>query len=887
MSDERQNPSVNPLRAGDRIGRYELLEELGSGGMGVVFRARDLELDREVALKSPHPELVADPKLRHRFLREARLTSRLSHPHIVPILDSFEHEGRPWIALQLVSGKSLAETLRADGKLPPRRVAEWAESLTDALRLSHERGVLHRDVNPRNVLVADDGRVFLTDFGLARLLEPEPVSPDATTEPGDTTRGAVMGTPRYMSPEQALGKPLDERSDLFSLGAVLYEMLTGAPAFGPTPSGSVLDAIIHREPEPIARFTYESPAELERIVRKAMAKAPDERYPDARSLLVDLRTLRRQLDAEEFTGSHPEWQPRSLPRKSRRRALSRAAWIAAAMIAVAAGLLWLRGREAPLPSGRPVQITSSPDWEGHPALSPDGGRVAYCALTAGNYDLWIVDARGGEPLRLTDHASIDRDPAWFPDGSAIAFVSERSGSPAVWKIGQMGGSATLLVPYADYPAISPDGSRVAFARKNDGGLYRICVARLDAVDGAAFMTGDDSGLWNHRHPAWSPDGRRIAYASQDNVWVFGASGKKPRRITSGGLYDSHPTWAPSGRWIYFGSNRGGAPGIWRVPASGGEPERVTAGGHEVWPSIASAGKRIAYGATSANDDVIVRDLARGTEATIASALDEHMPSLAPDGSAVVYVSKRQGAKYEIWRQRLVSGVPEGDPVRLIDQPGDASHPCFSPDGRWIAYYRIIEGARDIWVISAEGGEAVRVTDDPAPDYQPAWSADGSAVAFISERGGREGVWLVPVSDGKPSGAARRLTPPEAQASAFALSPDGRRIAFVNAGPRSDVMLADLGGGDGGRALIEGQRVMRMRWDRSTGDLLASAWWGEDELSIRRVSPQTGEAIERIARLGGGQVVPVFDVSADGRFVAFSRSEEQGDIWVLEAEKGSY
>jgi eukaryotic-like serine/threonine-protein kinase len=886
MSRERPHSSASPLVAGMRIGRYELLEELGSGGMGVVFRARDCELDREVALKSPHLDLVTDPVQRRRFLREARLTSRLSHPHIVPILDSLEHDGRPWIALQLVVGESLAERLQRTGRLSPRRAAAWAEDLADALAVSHGQGVLHRDVNPRNVLVTQDDRVLLTDFGLARLLEAERASTEGTTRSAATAEGAVVGTPRYMSPEQALGKPLDERSDLFSLAVVLYEMLTGQPAFASTPEGGVLDAIIHHEPEPIARFTYEVPPEFEQIIRKAMAKDPEERYPDARALLVDLRALRRRLDAEAYSGTHPGWKSPASSRARRGRVLRVAAWGAVA-VAAAATWLVLRSRDAPLPVGRPVQITSSPGWEGAPALSPDGGRVAYCALTDGNYDIWVVGARGGEALRLTSDPGADRAPAWYPDGSAIAFTSDRTGALAIWKVGQLGGSATLLVADADYPAVSPDGSRLAFARANVAGIYRIVVAPLDHPAATTVLTGDDGGLWSHRHPAWSPDGKWLAYASQDKVWRVDAAGGTPTLLASDTAFDAHPAWSPSGRYVYYTSSSDGVAAIWRVAPPDGTPERVTTGSHESWPSTGRTGERIAYATATESNDVVVRDLARGTEVTLASALDDMMPTLAPDGSAVVFVSRRQGAKYELWRQRLVAGAPDGDPVRLTDQPGNSSHPAYSPDGRWIAYYQILAGQRDIWVVPAAGGEAVGITNDAAPDYQPAWTPDGRGLVFLCERGGRARVWCVAFADGRAVGEMRPLTPDSLEVRAFALSPDGREIAVADAGNGSELVLMAVGGEGPRHRLLPGTVVDRMRWDVSSGDLFVAAWWGAGERAVVRVSSVTGARLERVVSLGGESVVPVFDISADGRLIAFSRGEERGDVWVLEAQRGKF
>ncbi|HXI01685.1 MAG TPA: serine/threonine-protein kinase, partial [Candidatus Saccharimonadales bacterium] len=279
---------------GKKISHYELLEILGEGGMGVVFRAKDLSLPREIAMKRPRPADATDPDLHRRFLREGRAMAGLTHPNIVPVYDVFEADGVPWIVMELVKGTSLRTRLDSEGALPFEEVLRISEQLASALGEAHANHVLHRDIKPANVLLGADGRARLSDFGLARYFTaPEDISSTATKSLDISAPGAVAGTSGYMSPEQALGKKLDVRSDVFGLGAVLYEMCTGRRAFEGTTRAQILDAVLNQEPVAIGRLNYEIPEAFEHIVRKCLAKSREDRYPDTRDLIVDLRRLRR------------------------------------------------------------------------------------------------------------------------------------------------------------------------------------------------------------------------------------------------------------------------------------------------------------------------------------------------------------------------------------------------------------------------------------------------------------------------------------------------------------------------------------------------------------------------------------------------------------------
>ncbi len=875
----------DPLNPGDRVGHYEIVEALGQGGMAVVYRARDVRLARHVALKSPLVRSALDPRLQRRILQEARIAALLQHSNIVPIYDVFDVGGRPWIAMQLVEGGSLAERIKRDGALPPAEAVAIAAAIADALAAAHEQGVLHRDVKPGNILITRQGVPLLADFGVSSwsLRDRDEDSPYSTAVT-EADHGPIPGTPAYMSPEQVAGEPLDARSDLFSLGAMLYEMCAGRRPFRGEHSSAVREAVAQLDPPPVASLNPAVPAELQRIVAKSLAKRREDRYQSAREMLLDLRALEQQFREGTLetrsTRSRPRW-----------RVLAIAGVVAAAGVAVA---LLLSGfellRPAPKPPARPRQLTTWPGRESRPAVSPDGTLAAFESDRAGNGDIWLVDVRGGEPLRLTDDPAADRSPAWYPDGRAIAFVSERDGAPGIWRVPTLSGPQVRLIPDAADPAISPDGRTIAFSAPH-GRWRRIAVAPLDDLGAVTWLTHDDDGLWDHAQPAWSHDGRMICYAEAKDLWLVPATGGAAHRLTTDGAADFAPAWSSDDRMIYFASYRDGTLALWRIPVAGGRLERVTLGtGSESEPSISSDGSRLLHSTVDVQIDFVLRDLATGTESVLPESRLRASPALAPDGSSLVYSARGVGGRTDLWVQSLDRGKPSGPVRQLTEQTGTVSHPEFSPDGRWVAYYRVADGQRDVWIVPAAGGAPVRFTDGPANEMEPAWSPDGRWIAYSSDQGGGNRLWIAPVSAGRPSGPARQLTRGPTSDFDPQWSPDGRRIAFLgNTAKSQEVYLLELEGAAEPQQLTTGASARDQQWSRVRDELWVLGNWGTEGLELRRLPSAGGRGspLEPQPRVGENEVSARFGISEDGRYLVYMQDRAAGNIWVLDASKGAY
>ncbi len=881
---EAEEPRYHP---GDRVGRFRILGVIGSGGMGVVYRALDEDLDREVALKHPLLKRSDAETVHRRFLREARAASRLLHPNVVTIFEVFLFDDIPWMAMELIDGQSLRTRLKAEESIPVTEILEHAEGLASALDAAHRLGILHRDVKPENVLIeGEDGRARLVDFGL--------VQPFTSRDQGEsetitrlTEQGCLVGTPGYMSPEHALGRLLDRRSDIFNLGLVLYEMSSGKHPFGGSANERWLDGLLNTPPGPIVGRGRKIPEPLETIIRKALEKNPKDRYQDAGSMAWDLRRLRHEIEAglvKEDAG--------------RRRALRRVGWglgLSVLAAVVGAGTWRVRGIQdfgsAPAVwAARP--LTHDPVWAADPVFSPDGSSIAYSSDRTGNSDIWLIDREGGNPLQLTSHLSDDRRPAWSPDGGWIYFTSFRSGNAAIWRIPRLGGVVEEVLEGADDPAISPDGRTLAFVRRDDSGHYRVAVAPVDDPEDFRFLTTSDDGFWFHRDPTFSPDGRTICYRSARDLWVVPLEGGQPERVT----FDQDPVGPPawSGESVLFSKYVEGVHSLWRVEPGDGPPSRLTPGlGNEFQVTVSADERTLAAATLSRRMVAWVTDLRTGESNPVRNFSMVTGEVITPRGDALVLVASHRNAA-SIFLQPLHEGKPEGSPRQLAVLPGSINNPVVSSDGRWIAVHRVIDGRRDIWTLPIDGGSPVRFTNDEAADVTPFFSPDGRRLAFASDRAGRFDIWWAPFEEGRRSGKPERLTFGPSNDYMPRISPDGSTLVWLaTEGDAENLWIRSLAGPAEARPLTSGRRVLNVWWAPGEGALLAAGDWGGVDLGLRRVVVADGSvgipAFPPDFGRGdtGGVIVPytMISVSADGRYRTHVRLEMSGQLWLLESAQG--
>ena len=875
---------VSSLQRGDNLGPYRIVSPLGSGGMGEVYRAKDTRLDREVAVKVLPRSFMENPERESRFEREAKALAALSHPHILSIHD-FGREGTTaYFVTELLEGMTLREKLMA-GPIPVRFAMHIAIEMSEGLAAAHSRGIVHRDLKPANVFLTQDGHVKILDFGLARTGAPA-ASPaespsESPTVDSPTRPGTMMGTVGYMAPEVVRGNAADQRADLFSLGVIFYEMISGRSPFHGPSDADTLVAILSMEPAPLTSAEGPVSPIVEGVIFRCLQKEPGARFSSARDVAFALEGV-----ASGVSGPALKVPSRSILRPG--------ALLAAALLilaAAAAAGLWLKitNGSGEIPPFESRQITTRPGLEGDPAISPDGRSVAFLAQNGEGWDIWIVDVKGGSPLRLVADGAVNASPAWFPDGSALAFACYTGQSSNIWKVPRFGGAPIFLVPEALDPAVSPDGRRIAFARSERGGYSRIWAADIGAPRSARRLTGDSDGVWNHLRPSWSPDGRTICYQDNNDLWVVPAEGGKARNLTSDDAADSNPVWSPDGKHIYFDSLREEGYSIWRMKAGGNGLQRVTIGtGAERKPSLSLDGRCLAYCTTGRMSCSIV-NRRTGERAVFSSGTFTSEPSFAPDGLSLVFTMLRDG-NINLWRARLKDGKVDGDAEPLTEHRGYCANPTISPDGRWVAYHRVSNGERDIWVVPAGGGAPVNFTEHKASDTQPEWSPDGGEISFVSDRSGRDEVWAAKFRAGRRVGDPRQVTRGPGTIATHCWTPSGERIAYIsNSEAGSDIWTVLANGQGSSSRLTEGAGATFVTDDPFTGGLLVMGTWGGKRCTVKRVDVRDGKTspVPHTDPQPPTAETLMIEVSRDGKQLALLESENEGDIWMLEAKKKSF
>ena len=785
---------------GRRILHYDILEKLGEGGMGVVYKARDTHLDRFVAIKVLPAEKVADPERRRRFVQEAKAASALQHPNIITVHDIAQADGLDFIVMEYVAGKTLDEVIPRKG-LRLSLALKYAVQVADALARAHGAGIIHRDLKPSNVMVDEHGLVKVLDFGLAKLTEDAAATAETATM--RTGEGTVLGTAAYMSPEQAEGKPIDSRSDVFSFGSVFYEMLTGQRAFPGDTAASTIASILREEPKPVSQVAEGLPRDAEKIVRRCLRKDRDHRFQTMADLKVALEELKEDSDSGKLDMAVVP--PAKSPRRRRGLLYSAAA---ACVLLVAAALAWRWASPiAPPAPPKLVPLTAFTGLEFQPAFSPDGKQVAFSwnGPKEDNYDIYVMLIGTSAPVRLTTDPAFDRYPVWSPDGRRIAFMryATTTRAASVMLMSALGGSESKL---AEAVAIgldwSPDGKFVAFPEvAAPGEVPQIVLLSPDTGERRIVKTPPPREEGDAL-PRFSPDGKALAFyrlrQGPSPIGIVSLTGRpgEARMIrpaeTNIGLTPF--AWTPDSRELVFsGTYRATRSRVWRVAANGRTPpaEVVGIGQYANDIAIARQGGYLAYRRDWSDSNIWRIDLDRGRRTSapvnlIASTLIDGAPGFSPDGRRIVFASNRSG-NGEIW----VSGADGSNQTQVthLGARGTAGSPAWSPDGRTIAFDAADAGGGQVYTLSAEGGPVKRLTDGSEFNVVPTWSRDSRWIYFTSYRAGSEQLWKMPAGGGTPVQITRH-----GGANAME-SADGASLYYAKGTAKPGTWKMPIGGGE--------------------------------------------------------------------------------------------
>jgi eukaryotic-like serine/threonine-protein kinase len=725
---------------GRRIGGYQIQTLIGAGGMGEVYRAHDTKLGRDVAIKILPREFLTNPERLARFEREARTLAALNHPHIAAIYGIEQDHDLRAIVLELVPGDTLADRLLG-GAIPVADAVAIARQIADALDAAHEKGIVHRDLKPSNVKITPDDVVKVLDFGLAKASGEErtaSVAQSPTITVAGTTNGVILGTAGYMSPEQARGRAVDRRADIWAFGCVLYEMLTGARAFGGDTTSDTIAAIIEREPD-WSRLPASTPPAIQRLLRRCLTK-------DAKRRLRDIGDARAELDetasADVLVGKPETTHTRSAY-----------LWFAAAIVTslIAIGVvIWSRLATPPATAVVNLQrITDFVGIEEHPATSPDGKTVAFIADANGRRHVWVRLLAGGAPLQIT-HDDLDHDhPRWTPDSSSLLFFTgaTEGNTGMLAEVSALGGTPRRIAPAEGEGDISHDGRLIATFRRRDTRTVLAILAR----DGSRVEREMNlPPLAEFTSPRWSPDDRSIAFvgaieiAFNRSIYVIDANGGEPKAVASAQRFQGL-SWLPDGSGLVYASSAGSTmtyPPVYnlRTVSKTGGPERPLTFGDVsyVQPDMAATGKLFA---------------------------------------------SRVRMQSDIWRFP-VSGTPAENVkngTRITQQTGQVQTPSASPDGTEVVYLSDNGGHVNLWVAKVDGSSARQITFERDPAVVigiPVWSPAGDRIVMIRGQSGVNSEWLI-----NPDGSGQRELVPRGAGAAW--SRGGKWLYYFTAKSASD------------------------------------------------------------------------------------------------------
>ena len=933
VARERITDSLMLFTTGMKLGPYEIQSLLGAGGMGDVYRARDTRLDRTVAIKVLPPYLSSDPVRRQRFEREARAISALQHPNICTLYDVGEQGGTDYLIMECLEGETLASRLR-QGPLPLHQTVRCGIEVADALDTAHRRGIVHRDLKPGNIFLTAHGECKVLDFGLAMLEEvaPLPETPTVSRPEALTGPGTALGTVAYMSPEQARGEPLDARSDLYSLGAMLYEVATGKPAFPGKTSAMVFKSILDETPVAPTELNRALPVRLDEIIGKALEKDRDLRYQSVADLRADLKRLRRDSESgRSSTNSKTRLEQRAGPRRWRRTVR----WGGLTFLALTA-LVLAAYKSISRPASHSIrqqQLTfNSPEsWVGGAAISPDSKHLAYVDPTG----LYVRSINSGETHAVSLPAGSKTqawDVAWFPEGDKLLATLSTSSltSDGIWVITLFGDAPPRLIrENADRPAISPEGRSMAFV---DSWNKELWVSGING-DAQRKLVAEEEGQ-TIESPVWSPDSRWVAYyrsrtgttdATESYIEVRPAEGGTAKILVSQSSLPAsasftHPCWGNCLAWspdwrLIFAVREGSEAALaeaseetsrilgispskgslWEIlvnrsTVQAGKPKELAelADFDAGDVSIAADGRRLAFLKKSDRLNFYVSELQKnGSRLKAPRRLtfdnrDNYPSNWAQDGKAIFFHSERNG-KLQIFRQPLNESVPQTI-VAGAENDHDAA---LSPDGSWVLYWESLPNKSDVaplptrlMRIPAKGGAPEVVLESPpgARFTCPQRLLNASCALSLVEGKDLTFYLLDPVR-----GKGRQLGKIEAQTKnlyGWDLSPDGSRLAVVDYGHEGRIEVLTLSDGAWKEIPVgaAGGLLQKIAWAADGGGFFVTAWF-PDSFSLLHVT--TAGKIELLLHNGHTQWICCPLPSPDGKSLAFRALTFDSNVWMID------
>jgi len=861
---------------GKTISHYRVLEKLGEGGMGIVYKAEDTRLKRTVALKFLSPAAVGSAEEKTRFVHEAQAAAALDHPNICTVYEVDDCEGQAYIAMAYIDGQSLKEKIEC-GPLKLNEALDIAAQIALGLDKAHKQSIVHRDIKPANVMITQDGVAKIVDFGLAKLGRRTKL----------TQTGTTLGTAAYMSPEQARGEVVDHRTDIWSLGVVLYEMVTGQLPFQGDYEQAVIYSIVNEEPEPVTRLRPDLPSDIDEIVTRALAKDPQMRHQTTEEFLQELRALQ--------SGTALPLGARVAPVRRLRFHTAKLAWPAGILVLLGVAALFLLRRPASPPAPpRHSQLTFLGDAR-LPAISPDGKFMAFTRGIVGSEEarnVFVQDIGVGRAVKVFEVDGGVRDIAWSPGGSELLVAVDDDG---IYLVPRLGGTARRFPLRSAHVVWSPDGKRFATRTATSA------ITITNKTTGSSQVISLDSTLFAPPEgpmPSigmdWSPRGDWLVFGHWEKgravLWTVNVSTRKLNRIVEDSSGVGRPRWSPKGDAVYYVRSGGGQTSeLWKIsvnPRSGradGEPRFLLGGIPMGGISLARDGRRLLYVRSSFRSNLwlVKRGSSENTKArpqqiTHGTVVDYEL-AVSPDGTRVAF-ARAIGETSHIF----VVPIEGGEPRQLTFLHSVNTSPAWSPDGTKVAFIIELDGRHQIGIVNADGSD-----EHALPELQPtlhflSW-APAERIVYLGQ--GRNRLHLLDPVSGKEARFPKEKPWPNRIGFGFFLSPDGRRLAFVSSDPNGkwSLIVASLETGEWTTVREKPGFVMGWRTDGAGLYVLerGTDLDSEEHARIVFISADSGKPASLATLPFGANEIGACAANPEGDALVCMVERSQSDLWLLE------